>query len=1054
MFDAKMKRSGAVVSPEERGIPAGCEDKEAGAAYKKGDIDFGYSIDRRRAGREKSGSGEKDRAVILCAGDLMCEPAMSEAAFFDGDYDFRPCFKHVAPILHQCDFAVANLETMVSDRIPYAHEKHRVEHHSGPRFHCNAPVEYLQALRYAGFDAFVLANNHNADGGYEGLVDTLDNIDRLGFQRTGMFKNAGEPRVLVRNINGIVLGLLSYTEHINRDLDTELFTPEGCEVLLNRLSRERLERDIAAARAQGAEYLICYVHFLGREYSHEVIQRQRNTAQMVADAGIDCIMGSHTHSLQEYDLLTSADGRPVPVVYSLGNFITSDNMDMITRKNVIYKLELRKVSGKVFAERESYIPCRVVEGLLSSHYTVFPTQQKYRGQSPSAILDRAQAEIARVIGPKLPVDEEFAFDMTQRELTVQKLCCIVGQGNVRGNPALADLALEYVTAHYTWVRKGCAFFSCRNDAAEEREARIAWKQGAAVLFCSRIFTAEDGSAMPCVVLADPMRAFYEICRWIRSFHELPVIGITGTVGKTTLKDMLKGVLDKKFETLENAGSASTHAAVGDVIQKLNEKHRVYLQEMWAQAPGWVEGTSRMIRPGMCVITNIGCAHLDQYGDGMQLLLDKTSVIRELPEDGVAFLNYDDESLAAYQTDRTVVSFAVHNKAADYVAENLHREGEALCFDICSAEGRFEAKLHVPGEHNVLHALAVFAVGRRLGMEPETILKGLEEHRSEGMRQNLVNIGGYRLYMDCQMSEPYSLVSTVRALGAMETENGGRKVAVLGDMPQIGRLAVPVHREVAEALKGAAVDQFLLFGPAMGSCFEVLQQAGCPVLHTEDREELERMIAQQVKKGDIVLFKGGHTTALAKSVDSVFGTSFHLSDGTVLVERGRSADTEDYYARWIDGVVEIRKPRRAAPEREIPGRIGDVPVVRIGREAFQGAATETLILPPELKNLGFAAFYKCAKLREIRFAEGLLVLERSAFNSCTALESAELPSTLIEIGLRAFSGCTQLKRLWIPPSVGHIGADAFDGCGELVIQCEKDSCAHRFAEEQGLAYELI
>lgn len=385
--------------------------------YEKSKIDYGITVNRDdqqvRTRYEKAGTiyknaaNKENEAVIMCAGDLMCEPAMSESCYFEPEYNFKPLFKYVRPVFQQSDLAIANLETMVSESAPYAHETHHVD----GRYHCNAPAVYLDALRYAGLDGFVLANNHNADVGYEGLVETLDNIDERAFMRTGLFRDETEKRALVADVNGIKVGILSYTEHINARLDKKVFTEAGCEKLVNRYEHKKLKKDIQAAKDMGAEFILCYMHFTGKEYSHEVIDRQRNLAQELANSGVDCIMGSHTHSLQEYDQIVCEDGRVVPIVYSLGNFVTSDNTSMITRSNIIYKMILKKnQDGKVYIDKDYFIPCRIVEGTLRSSFTVFPTQEGYRDNKKSSILENAQENISRIIGEKIAIDPEGEAD--------------------------------------------------------------------------------------------------------------------------------------------------------------------------------------------------------------------------------------------------------------------------------------------------------------------------------------------------------------------------------------------------------------------------------------------------------------------------------------------------------------------------------------------------------------------------------------------------------------------------------------------------------------------
>lgn len=1054
------------------------EKTKADAAYKKSNIDFQYTINRKeesevrflRDGRiwKQKNPGASGRAVILCAGDLMCEPAMSEAAFFDGEYHFKQCFKYIAPALRDSDLALANLETIVSERIPYAHEIHRVKHHTGVRYHCNAPVSYLDALRYAGFDGFAMANNHCADGGYEGLVDTIDNVDAYGFMRTGVFRDKEEDRSLIVDVNGIRVGILSYTEHINRNLDSEVFTEEGCEVMLNRFAEDKLKRDVQAARADGAEFILCYMHVLGKEYSHEVQPRQRECARRVANAGVDCIMGSHTHSIQEYEVIVAEDGRRVPVVHSLGNFVTSDETGMITRKSIIYKLVLQKKNGQVSVADESYIPCRVLEDTLKSSYKVFPTQAKYRKDKPSKLMEDAQSEIAQLVG-SLRLDEYKADNVisdssflpsendsleSRRELTVGRICAIVGIDTAGIERSLLRKKISYYTARYTWVKKGCVYFSRYLGNVEEQEARWAYERGAVVLFCSKPFTTAEGKPMPCIVVPKPSEKFYELNRWVRKLYNIPTIGVTGSVGKTTTKEMLFEVLNAQYNTLKNVGNANTYAAIADTTQKLLPEHEVYIQEICAFSPRWVEGGSHMLAPNLCVITNIGYPHVDLYGSIENILHDKTSLIRDLPADGAAFLNYDDERLRTYQTDKKVISFGIHNQDADYVAKDIcYGDGE-IRFSIHCKEGEFPAVIYMVGEHNVLNALAAFAVGRHVGIPADTILKALAEYRSEGMRQNVLDVGGHNLYMDCYNSAPNSVLTSVHALSLMQPENNGKKVAVIGDIPRLGGESVAVHRDVGKKLVGEAIDLYLFFGPYAAETYAVMRDAGCNALHTESREQLNDWIREHVKRGDYVLFKAGHPMALAKTVDQVYGTSFHITDGDVLLDNSRDVSNLEYKARWIDEVVELRSPRMPAIHRMIPAYIADAPVGRIGNEAFSGGKTiQELTIPNTVYNIGYAAFYKCEKLHEIHFSDGLKVLERSAFNGCSGLKKVVLPETLLDIGTRAFAYCSRLQSVYIPESVGHISDDAFEGCKDLTICCAAGSYAHEYAQKHHLNIQM-
>ena len=1044
--------------------------------YKKADISLPYDIGKRiqpdsrmprykKTGAfwKKTDSNNSNAAVILCGGDLMCEPLMSEACYFDGEYDFKPCFRYLRGALAESDLAIANLETIVSERLPFAREVHIVPHSSGKRFHCNAPTAYLDALRYAGFDGFVLANNHNADGGYEGIVDTLSNLDERGFLRTGMFGSRDEQRFLLAEINGIRIAVLSYTEFINRGLDSELLTDAGCTTMLNRYSEEKAKKDVSDAKAMGAEFVLVYIHFIGKEYSHEILDRQRATAREIANAGADCIMGSHMHAIQAYDRITAADGRVVPVIYSLGNLISSDQTGMMTRRSVLYRLKLRKESGRVRIAWESYIPVRVVEGVRSSDFVAHPTLPKYRNNLKSELLETAQKTIASEIGGKIGTEFDCWMDRIdldeenferRRSLTIGKICKIIGADPHSVPEELRFKPVSYVTARYTWVRQGCAYFSRFLGNTEAPEARLAYQRGAAVLFSSKMIFDENGKALPCIVVKDPAQRFYQFSRWLKSLYDIPTLAITGSVGKTTTKEMVYSVLSRKYNTLKNNGNANTYAAIADTIFKLTREHQVYVQEVCAFSPGWVEGGSKMLAPDMCLITNIGYPHVDLYGSIDNIFYDKTSLVRNLPEDGVAFLNFDDERLAGLKTDKRVISFAIENEA-DYKAENIVYNENEIVFDVKCSEGLFPIRIHMPGAHNILNALAAFAVGRYMNIDAPAIAQALDEYRSEGMRQNVLNVGGYNLYMDCYNSAPNSVLTSVHALALLEKEPGCRRIAVLGDIPRLGDQAPRIHREVAEKLlEEKGIDLYILFGPHCANMASVMKEAGREYFYTQDRDELNAFIRETVHLGDIILFKAGHPSALAKTVDQVFGTSFHITDGDVLLDNAHDAGNAEFRARWIDEAIELRGMKKEKSQLVVPETTdGKTPVRRIGSEAFKGSSLRSVTSSASLRNIGRAAFMNCAKLEELSLTEGLMIIEEKAFEGCTSLTSVKLPDSLIDLGEKCFSGCSRLQHVYLGEKVGHIGEDAFSGCGRVTLHVRPGSCAERYAVDDSIPYQL-
>lgn len=336
-------------------------------------------------------------ALIMLTGDLMCQAGQQTAAIAKyGVYDFRDSFSRVKEILSSADLTVGNLESTLYDKAPYMSEQSRMD----GKIYVNGPSSFLGALRDAGFDLLVTANNHCLDTGLPGLFDTLNSLDRYGFMHTGTFTPDADRRFVLVEINGIRLAFVAYSTFFNGR--SSLIIPSGQDRFLGRFSFENAKRDINAAREAGAEFVISYMH-AGTEYSHRENDNQIHTAQLLADAGADYIVGSHSHSLQKYDTVTSFDGRSVPVVYSMGNFI-SHQTRLVSKDTAILCLRIEKdADGLRFSD--GYIPCHVLEGCAGGSYVIEPILPAADGLPDSLYLHIASRRIAEAFGEKIKMSE-------------------------------------------------------------------------------------------------------------------------------------------------------------------------------------------------------------------------------------------------------------------------------------------------------------------------------------------------------------------------------------------------------------------------------------------------------------------------------------------------------------------------------------------------------------------------------------------------------------------------------------------------------------------------
>ncbi len=333
-------------------------------------------------------------AVLMLTGDIMCLSGQQASARMAGGYDFTGSFERVKPLFDAADYVMGNLETLVSDSGPLTSD-YKVDENGYP--YCNAPVAFLSALQYAGYDGFVTANNHCCDLGLPGILDTLSNLTSVGFDSTGTFAAADSPRFLLKDISGIRVGVLSYCEFFNGKVGT--LSREERDVHINAFSQSKAEADAAAARAAGAEFLIAFTHW-GDNNTHVVSSSQEQHAMALAEVGVDMIVGSHPHVLQPAAILQTKEGRSVLCLYSMGNFISS-MLDSANNDTIILRLDLRKEAGTVSCTA-SYIPCRVLSTLGNARHVVVPVSPALKVGEATDDFAAAHDRIAAVLGNDLP----------------------------------------------------------------------------------------------------------------------------------------------------------------------------------------------------------------------------------------------------------------------------------------------------------------------------------------------------------------------------------------------------------------------------------------------------------------------------------------------------------------------------------------------------------------------------------------------------------------------------------------------------------------------------
>jgi UDP-N-acetylmuramoyl-tripeptide--D-alanyl-D-alanine ligase len=416
------------------------------------------------------------------------------------------------------------------------------------------------------------------------------------------------------------------------------------------------------------------------------------------------------------------------------------------------------------------------------------------------------------------------------------------------------------------------FFAIRGDRFDGHDyLEEALMKGSGAVVDNRPDSLPEGRTI--ISVKDALRSLQDLAHFIRERQGIPVVAITGSNGKTSTKEMVHLILSKKHKALKNEGNLNNHIGLPLSLMQLEQDHEMAVLEMGMNAAGEIRRLCEIAAPSYGVITNIGTAHMGRLGSREAVRDAKLEILEGL---SVAVVNADDEYLMQGLNQRenfngTLVRFAVH-KDADVMAGNVRVSEEGTDFDLeIKGEGLVPVSLKVHGLFNVYNALAAAAVSFSLGVGPADIKDALETYRAFPMRFEVMKKGGVTLINDSYNANPVSIKESVYELVRLSA--GGRSVAVLGDMLELGEFSQDEHRETGKMLSESGVDVFIAVGEKMGlaaaESARVRGEKALPqIVCFRDVNETSKEIMSILKKGDTVLFKGSRSMTMEKIMENL------------------------------------------------------------------------------------------------------------------------------------------------------------------------------------------
>lgn len=415
------------------------------------------------------------------------------------------------------------------------------------------------------------------------------------------------------------------------------------------------------------------------------------------------------------------------------------------------------------------------------------------------------------------------------------------------------------------VCKDCVFVCFPGARVDGHDFALgAWEAGAAYLVVNHYV---DGIPRERQLLVEDSRtAMLAMASNYRDTVDPLLIGVTGSVGKTTTKEFCYAILSAFGEAIKTEGNQNNEIGVPNTIFRMEDTTRYGVVEMGMSHLNEISALVKAARPQAGLITCIGVSHIENLGSRENIRKAKLEICEGLPQNAPLALNADDDMLWGCELPGSVrpIWYGIDNPEADVRAVNIEAEGSSQRFTLVdSKNGSFTVTIPTRGRHTVYDALAAYTAAVGLGLDAAKCAAALANYQSTGMRQRMVEHKGVAVVEDCYNASPDSMKA---ALTMFRDIKANRHVALLGDMLELGTIAEEAHRQVGRWAAEYGVDLLVAYGPQSAVMAEEAEQAGIAVLHCVDRQQAANALAEALRPGDALLAKASRGTALEKILE--------------------------------------------------------------------------------------------------------------------------------------------------------------------------------------------
>lgn len=429
----------------------------------------------------------------------------------------------------------------------------------------------------------------------------------------------------------------------------------------------------------------------------------------------------------------------------------------------------------------------------------------------------------------------------------------------------SDAFIESVCIDTRKIEPNCLFIAIKGENFDGHDfIDKAYELGAIGVVSSKPVMNHSNA----IIVEDTKKALLELAAYYRRLFNIFTVGVTGSVGKTSTKEMIFAILSERDKTLKTEGNFNNEIGMPMTMFKLDYSFKNAVFEMGMSDFGEIAALTKVCRPNVAVITNIGVSHIEILGSRENILKAKLEITQGMTHDTPLILNADDDMLRSVSGDseHPVVYYGIDSNA-DIKATDIEQIGSSTAFNINFYGKTIRAVIPTIGKHNVYNALAGFCVGLIADMKPEDIIRAMKIYRNSGLRQNTSTLGGRIIIADCYNASPDSMLAALDVITNVECS--GKRVCVFGDMLELGEYSQEAHKEVGKAVARTSVDTLICYGEEAKEIKRGAMMCGMKnTLHFDDKQEIVEYLMKNTSEGDAIVFKASRGMKLEDTINGL------------------------------------------------------------------------------------------------------------------------------------------------------------------------------------------